>query len=163
MGKWKTICITLLLLVSCNIHTSVYEMPDTSNAQKVIEVQEIELKEPLETMNLSKSERDYICRIVYAEAGGEGLYGQTLIAQCIFNSTKLYKKDPITTIKNYGYTRPAKTYTDETERAVEMVFDEGYRYTDEPIQYFYACNKVNSRWHENQDFVLQYHNVRFFK
>lgn len=112
---------------------------------------------------LSDKERDYVERVVMAEAGGEDLIGQILVAQCILNGCLQDQIRPVEVCIRKDYTEPAKSATESVKESVSLVFDNGYKYTDENIQYFYAPDKVKSEWHESREFVLEYGNHRFFK
>ena len=112
---------------------------------------------------LSDKERDYVERVVMAEAGGEDIIGQVLVAQCILNSCLQDEIRPVEVCIKKDYTEPAKYVTESVKESVSLVFDNGYKYTDENIQHFYAPDKVKSEWHESQEFVLEYGNHRFFK
>lgn len=112
---------------------------------------------------ITDEERAFVECVVQSEAGGEDLIGQTLVAQCILNSCVQENKRPTQVCLEKGYADPARTASDSVTEAVSLVFDDGYKYIDENIQYFYAPARTNSTWHENQQFVVEYGNHRFFK
>lgn len=137
------------------LQTRVNELKDQNEA--------LQEKADSATYPLTAAERELICGVVMAEAGGQGVEGQMLVAQCIRNACEIDGIDPATAIERYQYAAPKSEVTDEVKRAVSAVFDEGLGYTDEAIMYFYAPDVVYSAWHETQDYVLMHGDHKFFK
>ena len=136
------------------LQTRVNELKDQNEA--------LQEKANAATYPLTAAERELICGVVMAEAGGQGVEGQMLVAQCIRNACEIDGIDPSTAIERYQYAAPKSEVTDEVKRAVSAVFDEGLGYTDEAIMYFYAPDVVYSAWHETQDYVLTHDGHKFF-
>lgn len=110
------------------------------------------------------NERDLLERIVMGEAGGEGFKGQALVAQCI-RDTMIYKnigsvQEVISRLKYSGSLN--KTPTEEVKQAVSYIFDQGNNAVQHKIVYFYAPGIVDSRFHESQEFIIEYGGHRFF-
>lgn len=137
------------------LQTRVNELKDQNEA--------LQEKANAATYPLTATERELICGVVMAEAGGQGVEGQMLVAQCIRNACEIDGIDPATAIERYQYAAPKSEVTDDVKRAVSAVFDEGLGYTDEAIMYFYAPDVVYSAWHETQDYVLMHGDHKFFK
>lgn len=137
------------------LQTRVNELKDQNEA--------LQEKADSATYPLTSAERELICGVVMAEAGGQGVEGQMLVAQCIRNACEIDGIDPATAIERYQYAAPKSEVTDDVKRAVSAVFDEGLGYTDEAIMYFYAPDVVYSAWHETQDYVLMHGDHKFFK
>lgn len=119
--------------------------------------------QPQPRMYLSLEERYLVESVVTAEAGGETLAGQLLVAQCIFNACVKSKLQPSEVFEVYAYTKHRPEPVESAREAVRLVFDLGVELTTEPILYFYAPALVQSDWHESQQFVLELGGHRFFK
>lgn len=171
--KEPTIALFLSSLVCFTMVLLGIEGLDTKQDQLQAEIQALAEKEQPASIvmlvtqgneySLSDKERDFVERVVMAEAGGEDLIGQVLVAQCILNSCLQDDIRPIEVCIRKDYTEPAESASESVREAVNLVFDGGYKYTEENIQYFYAPAKCKSEWHESQEFVLEYGSHRFFK
>ncbi len=119
------------------------------------------------SVQISDDEYYYICCLLYGEAGAEPYDGQILVAQCFYNAMEECGCDAYTTAKKYGYTGSTKKGTNEScKKAVAAVFYDGYRYTNEPVLFFYSPRYMKnhwSSWHESQTFVCEVGGHRFFK
>lgn len=111
---------------------------------------------------LTDSERDTVERVVMAEAGGEPLEGQMLVAQCILNGSEKLGIRPDEAVEKYKYTASRPDPTQSVRDAVAAVFDKGETVTDEPVLYFYNPALVRSDFHESQIFVIEVGGHRFF-
>ena len=114
---------------------------------------------------ITAEELDIVARVVQAEAVGEGYDGQALVAQCILNTAEEKGIRPDEVVLAPGqYASPAAEVSEAVKKAVTAVFVEGYQVTEEPIQFFYAPDRCESKWHETAlEFVLEYGGHRFFK
>ena len=117
---------------------------------------------PYQRYPLSNDERYLIERTVMAEAEGEPLEGQMLVAQCILNASEKSKRSPSDVLTAYQYATTQKAPSQSVKNAVKSVFDDGISVTDEPILYFYNPSIVKSTWHESQIFVMEVGGHRFF-
>ena len=99
---------------------------------------------------LSDAERLEVASVVQAEAGGEPYAGKVAVAQCIFQAVKDDGILPSEAVKKYGYTKNRPEPSAEALDAVNNVFEKGHTVTSEPIKYFYAPARVQSRWHERR-------------
>lgn len=113
---------------------------------------------------LEDTERDYVERVVMAEAGAEDFDGQCLVAQCILETMLARDMSALDVVREpRQYAAPAAA-TESVKAAVGAVFMQGYRVTTEPVRYFYAPFYGYSAWHENcLVFVLEHGGHRFFK
>lgn len=166
-------CLLTILVDSKDVKYAEYEeqIQQLEQQNAVLQTRVNELKDQNEALQekanaatypLTAAERELICGVVMAEAGGQGVEGQMLVAQCIRNACEIDGIDPAAAIERYQYAAPKSEVTDEVKRAVSAVFDEGLGYTDEAIMYFYAPDVVYSAWHETQDYVLTHGGHKFF-
>lgn len=112
---------------------------------------------------LTDDERAIAEKIVMGEAGGESYEGQVLVAQCLVNAAIKDGLQPSEIRTEYQYSGWNDNPSESVKMAVSAVFDDGYKYIDEPVLYFYAPKLVESNWHESLDFVIEHGNHRFFK
>ena len=107
-------------------------------------------------------ERELIASIVMNEAGYECYDGKIGVAQCIMNACIEANKKFSEVRWDYGY-KYEMTPTDAVLKAVDDVFLNGVRVTDEPILYYYNPAYGYSSFHESQTFVMTIEHHRFFK
>lgn len=112
--------------------------------------------------DLTDAERWEVASVVTAEAGGEPFAGMVAVAQCILQSSEDDGIRPDEAVEKYKYTKNRPEPTEEALEAVQAVFDFGHVATTEPIKYFYSPNRVQSKWHETQEFVVEINGHRFF-
>lgn len=115
-------------------------------------------------VTLSESDRDLLERLVMGEAGGEGMIGAALVAQAI-HDTMIMKDigsvDEIRrTMKYSGSIK--KEPNEDVKEAVKYIFDDGGIAVKHKIIYFYAPKLVKSKFHESQQFIVEYKGHRFF-
>lgn len=107
-------------------------------------------------------ERELIAGVVMNEAGGECYEGKCAVAQCVLNAC-LEENKPFSEVRwSYGY-KYTRTPSDAVLQAVDDVFLNGVRVTDEPILYYYNPAYGYSSFHESQTFVMTIEHHRFFK
>lgn len=110
---------------------------------------------------------DYVVRVVGAEARGEPIEGILAVCQCIQNTAERTGKTPEQVVKSGQYTSPAsRAVTDNMDTVNEcclLVFLNGYKPFEEPIEYFYAFKNGYSAWHESQVFCYEIGNHKYFK
>lgn len=110
---------------------------------------------------------DYVVRVVGAEARGEPFAGILAVAQCIADTAERTGMTPEQVVKSGRYSSPVnRSCTDNMETVNEaclMIFAEGMRPFDEPIEYFYAFKNGKSSWHESQIFCYEIGGHRYFK
>ena len=107
-------------------------------------------------------ERELIAAVVMNEAGYECYDGKCAVAQCIYNACMQAQKKFSEVRWDYGY-KYEKTPTEAVLQAVDDVFLNGVRVTDEPILYYYNPAYGYSSFHESQTFVMTIEHHRFFK
>lgn len=115
-------------------------------------------------IELDQENRNLLERIVMGEAGGEGVEGASLVAQCIHDTMiKDNNYDVASIISQYKYTGSIdKEPNSNAKEAVSIVFDQGGYAVKHRIIYFYAPSLVESAWHETQKFVVEYGGHRVF-
>ena len=110
---------------------------------------------------------DYVVRVVGAEARGEPFAGILAVAQCIADTADRLGCTPEDVVKSGQYTSPISRYVtdgmEDVNEACLMVFAEGMRPFDEPIEYFYAYKNGHSSWHETQTYCFTIGGHRYFK
>lgn len=111
---------------------------------------------------LTDSEYIELCEVVMAESGAECYEGQKAVAQCILNGCLKEGVRPTELFTLYKYTPTRKTPTDSVKSAVNAVFKDGEKVTEEEILYFYAPKYAKGTWHETQRFVIEIGGHRFF-
>lgn len=122
--------------------------------------------EPEPYFYISDADRELVERVVTAEAIGEPFEGQKAVAQCILETARATGKTPGEVVSKKGqYATPAKAerVTQSVRDAVAAIFDRGELVTHEPIRYFYAPARCESKWHESLPFVIEIGGHRFFK
>lgn len=115
-------------------------------------------------VTLSDYDRDLLERLCMGEFGSGGFIGAALIAQAVKNA-----------ICFDGYTSVQAViddchYTGRTDvgknadcvNAVKYIFDENHDAVQHRIMYMYNPLLVQSSFHESQNYILTYQDVRFF-
>lgn len=115
-------------------------------------------------VTLSDYDRDLLERLCMGEFGTGGFVGASLIAQSVKNAmcfdgyTSVYH-----IIEDYHYTgRTDIPGNEECKRAVRYIFDENHDAVQHRILYMYNPLLVDSEFHESQNYILTYEDVRFF-
>ena len=110
---------------------------------------------------LSSYDRAKLERLVMGEAGSMGYNGCALVAQCIrdaMNRSNTTSIDRI--ISEYQYYAPTNKEPNQTVKdAVSYIFDQNGSAVQHRILCFYTGS---SNWHETQNFIVGFGNVRFF-
>ena len=107
-------------------------------------------------------ERQLIASVVMNEAGYECYDGKVAVAQCILNACMQAQKKFSEVRWSYGY-KYEKTPSQAVLQAVDDVFLNGVRVTDEPILYYYNPAYGYSSFHESQVYVMTIQHHSFFK
>lgn len=103
-------------------------------------------------------------RLVMGEAGSMGFYGCCLVAQSI-RDTYYYGhfKSVEAVRKGYRYDgRLTVAPNSAAKRAVKYILQEGHSVIQHRILYFYNPKLCQSKFHESQNYILTYKDVRFF-
>ena len=116
-------------------------------------------------VKLNKNDRYILEHLVMGEAGNQGFIGASLVAQTI-RDTMITKN-----IKTVEEVRISHKYSGRIDiepnkdvlDACKFIFDEGGCAVKSKLFYFYAPGVVKSKWHESQNFVVEYKGHRFFK
>jgi len=138
------------------------EVPAAITSTSTSSLTSAEPAAPAARYPLTDSERDTVERVVMAEAGGESLEGQMLVAQCILNAAEKRGIQPSEAVEVYHYTQSRPEPTERVREAVAAVFDRGETVTDDPVLNFYNPALVRSDFHERQIFVIEVGGHRFF-
>lgn len=112
---------------------------------------------------LTADEFTLVYQIVEGEAGGESLKGKKLVAQTILDTCEKDGIRPAQVRKKYQYSGWKPTWSKSVEEAVNAVFNDGERVTEEKTYFFYAPKLCRSKWHESQTFVIEEGGHRFFR
>ena len=112
---------------------------------------------------ITDEERWDLASVVEAEAGAEIFAGKEAVAQCILQACEDDGIRPTEVYEKYRYTTRRPEPSKESLLAVSAVFDFGWGVTYEPIKYFYAPARTESKWHESQVYVCTIGGHRFFR
>ena len=112
--------------------------------------------------DLTDSERKTAECMVMGEAGNESYYGQTLVAYCILNACEKDDLQPSEVRVEYKYSGWKENPSESVKNAVKQVFEEGYKPVNDTPLWFYAPKWCNSSWHEEQRFIIEAGDHRFF-
>lgn len=112
-------------------------------------------------VSLSSYDRSKLERLVMGEAGSMGYTGCALVAQAVrdaMNRSNTTSIDRI--ISEYKYYAPTdKEPNSDVKNAVSYIFDQNGSAVQHRLLCFYTGS---SGWHETQNFIISYGNVRFF-
>lgn len=181
-------CFIVLLLISgATVDGSAAETPDASESDavlqeapsavlaeepvvRIVESRAVEpeevFEEPQPYYPLTEAERDALAVVLMCETGGVDELAAELVATCVLNACEKDGLRPVEVFERYQYAVKEKTPNSVCYGAVQSVFDEGNRASEECILWFYSPANMPdgvSRWHETQDFVLEYGGHRYFK
>lgn len=109
-------------------------------------------------------QRGFLERLVMGEAGNQGFEGAALVAQSLRDNMLAKGTTDVKELKKMmAYSgSTSKEPNDDVKEAVEFIFDEGGFAVQHRINYFYNPDMVSSKFHESQQFVIEYGNHRFF-
>lgn len=115
-------------------------------------------------VTLSDHDRDLLERLCMGEFGSGGFVGASLIAQAVKNAMCF---DGFTSVQavidGCRYDGSTKTPgNDACKQAVNYIFDQNHDAVQHRIMYMYNPYLVASSFHESQNYILTYEDVRFF-
>ena len=115
-------------------------------------------------VTLSEHDRDLTERLCMGEFGSGGFVGASLIAQAVKNAICFDGYRSVAqVIKECRYTGSTDCVANEDcKKAVRYIFDENHDAVQHRIMYMYNPDLVQSAFHESQNYILTYENVRFF-
>lgn len=115
-------------------------------------------------IKMTDKDLDIAGRLVMGEAGSMGFYGCCLVAQAIRDTYVMGNFKSIDSVRRgYGYDGSIKYKpNDAARKAVKYILEEGHSAVQHRILYFYNPRLCESKWHESQDYLLTYKDVRFF-
>lgn len=115
-------------------------------------------------VTLSKEDRELLERLCYGEFGSGGFVGAALVAQCVKDAMCFegYEsvKEVISACRYSGSTK--KGTNAACKQAIRYVFGENHDAIQHKILYMYNPMAVSSQFHENQNYIMTYQDVRFF-
>lgn len=115
-------------------------------------------------VTLTDDDRDLLERLCYGEFGSGGFIGAALIAQAVKDAMCF---DGFPTVESVisGCHYDGKTTlgtNDACKQAVAYIFDQNQDAVQHRIMYMYNPNIVQSAFHESQNYIMTYQDVRFF-
>lgn len=115
-------------------------------------------------VTLCDADRDLLERLCMGEFGSGGFVGAALIAQAVKDAMCFDGYTSVqAVIDDCHYTGRTDIGTNETcKQAVRYIFDENHDAVQHRIMYMYNPNLVQSAFHESQNYILTYQDVRFF-
>lgn len=115
-------------------------------------------------VTLSDHDRDLLERLCMGEFGSGGFVGASLIAQSVKDAMCFDGFTSVDTIiRDYHYTGSTDIPANDTcKQAVRYIFDENHDAVQHRILYMYNPLLVASEFHESQNYILTYEDVRFF-
>lgn len=115
-------------------------------------------------VTLTDEDRDLLERLCYGEFGSGGFIGAALIAQCVKDAMCFDGYPTVeSVIKNCHYDGSTEKGTSVAcKQAVSYIFDQNKEAVQHRMMYMYNPTMVYSSFHESQNYILTYQNVRFF-
>lgn len=115
-------------------------------------------------ISLTDEDRDLLERLCYGEFGSGGFIGAAMIAQCVKDAMCFDGYSTVEDVIKYCRYDGSTTSgtSDECRQAVRYIFDDDGSAVQHRILYMYAPYLVNSSFHESQNFILSYQQIRFF-
>lgn len=116
------------------------------------------------SVSLSAQDRYILERLVMGESGNQGFIGAALVAQTI-RDTMIYdgysSVEQVRTACGYYGSLSIEPNQDVLD-AVSYIFDQGGAAVQHQLRYFYAYKICSSPWHESQNHIVTYLDVKFF-
>ena len=115
-------------------------------------------------VTLSDGDRDLLERLCNGEFGSGGFVGASLIAQAVKNAICFDGYQSVQAVIT-GCRYDGRTDLGTTEacrQAVRYIFDENHDAVQHRIMYMYNPVLVQSAFHESQNYIMTYQDVRFF-
>lgn len=134
------------------------------NAGYLVAIDNPDLTYECAQVTLTDEDRDLLERLCMGEFGSGGFVGAALIAQAVKDAMCFDGYPTVeSVIKNCRYTGRTDIGTNDTcKQAVRYIFDENHDAVQHRIMYMYNPLLVQSAFHESQNYILTYGDVRFF-
>ncbi len=115
-------------------------------------------------IELSDDDRDLLERLCYGEFGTGGFTGAALIAQSVKCAmVDLGTSDVSRVIRDFRYTGSTHSGTSEAcKKAVIYIFDMDKDAVQHRLLYMYNPTMVSSAFHESQNYICSFKEIRFF-
>lgn len=115
-------------------------------------------------IELTEEDRDILERLCMGEFGTGGFIGAALIAQCVkdamcFDGYKTVEEVRVNCKYDASLDTPP---SQEVKNAVSYIFDYDQAAVQHRIMYMYNPYLVQSSFHESQNYILTYGEIRFF-
>lgn len=146
---------------SNNASSNESSYDDSNNGSYLISISNPDYSYNPKKVSLSSYDRAKLERLVMGEAGSMGFNGCALVAQAIRDAMNRSNTSSIDTIiSTYQYYAPTnKEPNQDVKNAVSYIFDQNGSAVQHRVLVFYTGT---SEWHETQNFVTAYGNMRFF-
>lgn len=115
-------------------------------------------------IELTEDDRDVLEHLCMGEYGSGGFIGVALIAQCVKDAMCFDGYETVEDVRvNCNYDASLdNTPTQEVKDAVSYIFDYDQAAVQHRLMYMYNPYIVYSAFHESQNYILSYGDVRFF-
>jgi len=115
-------------------------------------------------VELSPEDRNLLEHLVMGESGGIDVEAAALVAQAIRDAMVYKGYESVAAVREgLSYSGSIKKEPNQNVLdACAYIFDEGGMAVQHEIIYFYAPKRVDSSWHESQNFIIEYGGHRFF-
>lgn len=115
-------------------------------------------------ISITGNDRDILERLVMGEAGSEGFIGAALVAQALRDAYVMGGYSSIAAVRrDLKYSGSIKLPPNQNVLdAVHYIFDNGGYAVKHRLIYMYQSKIMYSKFHESQNFILNYQGVKFF-
>lgn len=137
---------------------------DQWNAGYLVAIDNPDTSYECSKVTLTDEDRDLLERLCYGEFGSGGFIGAALIAQCVKDAMCFDGYPTVeSVIKGCHYDGSTDNGTSTAcKQAVSYIFDQNKEAVQHRMMYMYNPNMVYSSFHESQNYILTYQDVRFF-
>lgn len=113
--------------------------------------------------SLNAADRETLRHIIMGEAGGEGYLGCCVLAQTIRDNWIRGGYSSAEAVRTGCQYNGWSSYSNaDVEAAIRFVFDEGGNAVQHRLCFMYNPVICRSDWHETQNYILTYGDVRYF-
>lgn len=138
------------------------ENVNMSNGSYLMDINNPDFTYTPQSISLSSNDRELAARVIMGEFGNGGYDACCLIAQCMRDGMIRNNCSVSELINIYQYSGYNPAPNQNCYDAIDYVFESGGLAVPHRILFMYATNMTYSSWHESQNFIIQYQNVRFF-
>lgn len=137
----------------------------TTNFQGgLVDIFEVDSSYSSYPISITGHDRDILERLVMGEAGSEGFIGAALVAQALRDAYVMGNYSSIADVRrDLKYSGSIKLPPNQDVLdAVHYIFDNGGYAVKHRLIYMYQSKLMYSKFHESQNFILNYRGVKFF-